>query len=103
MVVGKLYPEMVDETLDEDNEPSCCAMEALERQRPFVNTALAQHALALVARLLRYGEITYHGAFVDAAAARAVPLPVNPELWRRVRRRGARPKSTAGPEQHKAG
>ena len=88
-IIGELYPEMVDETLDEDNEPSCSAMEALERQWPFVNTALAQHALALLASLFRNGEITYHGAFVDVAAARAVPFPVDPGLWRRVRRRGA--------------
>ncbi|MGA2077309.1 MAG: hypothetical protein ABSH52_27800 [Terriglobia bacterium] len=101
-IIGELYPEMVDETLDEDNEPSCSAMEALERQWPFVNTALAQHALALLARLFRHGEITYHGAFVDVAAARATPLPVNPKLWRRVRRRGISAKSPDGPERHKA-
>jgi PRTRC genetic system ThiF family protein len=102
-IVGELYPEMVDETLDHDNEPSCSALEALERQWPFVNSALAQHALALLARLFRYGEITYHGAFVDVAAARAVPFPVDPGLWRRVRRRGARPKSTAGPKRQMVG
>jgi hypothetical protein len=101
-IIGELYPEMMDATLDEDNEPSCSALEALERQWPFVNTALAQHALALLARLFHCGEITYHGAFVDVAAARAVPFPVNPELWRRVRRRGTSAKSPAGPERHKA-
>jgi PRTRC genetic system ThiF family protein len=88
-VIGELYPEMVDATLDQDNEPSCSALEALDRQWPFVNSVLAQHALALLASLFRNGEITYHGAFVDVAAARAVPFPVDPGLWRRVRRRGA--------------
>ena len=68
-----------------------------------MNTVLAQHALALLACLFRYGEITYHGAFIDVAAARAVPLPVNPKLWRRVRRRGISAKPPAGPERHKAG
>jgi len=102
-IIGELYPEMVDATLDKDNEPSCSAFEALDRQWPFVNTVLAQHALALLACLFRYGEITYHGAFIDVAAARAVPLPVNPELWRRVRRRGISAKPPAGPERHKAG
>jgi hypothetical protein len=93
----------VDETLDHDNEPSCSALEALNRQWPFVNTALAQHALALLACLFRYGEITYHGAFVDVAAARAVPLPVNPELWRRVRRWGTSAKPPTRTEWHKSG
>jgi len=102
-IVGELYPEMVDETLDHDNEPSCSALEALNRQWPFVNTALAQHALALLACLFRYGEITYHGAFVDVAAARAVPLPVNPELWRRVRRWGTSAKPPTRTEWHKSG
>lgn len=96
-LIGELYPEMVDETLDRDNEPSCSTLEALDRQWPFVNSILAQHALALLARLFRHGEITYHGAFVDVAAARAVPFPVDPGLWRRVRRRGASKKSPDGP------
>lgn len=94
--VAELYPEVVDSALDDDNEPSCSAFESLERQGPYVNTVLAQHALALLARVFRYGEIAYHGAFIDVAAARSVPLPVDPQLWRRLRRRGACLKSRAG-------
>ena len=45
--VAELYPEVVDPALDDDNEPSCSAIEALERQECFVNTALAQHALGV--------------------------------------------------------
>ena len=99
--IGELYSEMLDATLDKDNEPSCSALEALDRQWPFVNPVLAQHALALLARLFRYGEIPYHGAFIDVAAARAAPLPVNPELWQRVRRRGTKPRLPAGLELNK--
>lgn len=44
--------------------PSCSAVAALERQEPVVNPPLANHALALLARLLRYGSITYQSAFV---------------------------------------
>ena len=29
------------------------------------NSTLAQHALALLARLFRHGEISYHGGFVN--------------------------------------
>ncbi|MGH9352918.1 MAG: PRTRC system ThiF family protein [Terriglobia bacterium] len=85
--VGELYPEVVNPALDRDNEPSCSALESLDRQGPYVNTVLAQHALALLARLFQNGEIAYHGAFVDIAGARCTPLPVDPRLWRRVRRR----------------
>ncbi len=84
---AELYEELVNPDLDDDHELSCSAIEALERQHPFVNAVLAQHALALLARLFRYGQISYHGAFVDVASARCVPLPINPALWRQVRRR----------------
>lgn len=87
--VAELYPEVVDPVLDIDNEPSCSAIEALERQEAFVNPVLAQHALALLARLIRYGHISSHGGFVDVATSRSVPLPVDPLLWRRVRKQAA--------------
>jgi PRTRC genetic system ThiF family protein len=87
--VAELYPEIVDPALDDDNEPSCSAIEALERQECFVNTVLAQHALALLARLFRYGQISHHGGFVDVATSRSVPLAVDPLRWRRVRKRAS--------------
>ena len=68
--MAELYPEVVDPALDVDNEPSCIAIEALGRQEPFVNAVLAHHALALLARLFRYGQVYYHGGFVDIATAR---------------------------------
>lgn len=52
--VAELYPEVADPTLDDDDGPSCSAIESLTRQEPFVNGVLAQHALALLARLFRY-------------------------------------------------
>lgn len=85
--VVDLYPEVADETLKDDTEPSCSAIEALSRQECFVNGVLAQHALALLARLFRNGEITFHGGFIDVAGGRSVPLPVEPKVWRRIRGR----------------
>lgn len=87
--VGDLYPEVVDPALDDVDEPSCSAIESLERQHCFVNGVLAQHALPLLARLFRDGQLSHHGGFVDVATSRAVPLPIDPLLWRRVRRKGA--------------
>ena len=43
---SELYPEIVDASLDKDGEPSCSAIEALQRQESFINSTLAQHALA---------------------------------------------------------
>src|SRR5438093_3712970 len=78
--VAELYPEVVDPALDVDNELSCSAIEALDRQEAFVNAVLAHHALALLARLFRYGQVSYHGGFVDVATSRSVPLAVEPSL-----------------------
>jgi hypothetical protein len=82
---AELYPEIVNSDLDDDREPSCSALEALDRQEPFVNSCLAQHALALLARLFRYGQISHHGGFVDVAGGRCVPLPIDPARWRRMK------------------
>jgi PRTRC genetic system ThiF family protein len=86
---AELYGELVDSDLDDDHEPSCSAIEGLDRQEPYVNSCLAQHALALVARLFRYGQVSHHGGFVDVAGTRCVPLPIEPVRRRRMRRRNA--------------
>jgi PRTRC genetic system ThiF family protein len=83
---AKLYPEIVDPSLDNDGEPSCSAVEALERQEPFVNSTLAQHALALLARLFRYDEISYHGGFINLASGVPSVLRIDPQCWKRTRR-----------------
>jgi PRTRC genetic system ThiF family protein len=88
--VAELFPELIEPSLDNDGQPSCSAIEALERQEPFVNSTLANHALALLARLFRHGSITHHGAFVNVAGSRTQPLAVNPNMWRGLRRRGGR-------------
>ena len=82
----ELYPEIGNPSLDNDGEPSCSAIEALERQDPFVNSTLAQHALALLARLFRYGEISYHGGFINLATGVTSVLGIDPEYWERNRR-----------------
>ena len=44
--VSELFPEVIQADLDGDGLPSCSAAEALDRQEPFVNPTLANHALA---------------------------------------------------------
>jgi PRTRC genetic system ThiF family protein len=53
--VSELYPEIVDAAAGEDPLPSCSAIEALDRQEPFINQTLASSALAMLARLFRHG------------------------------------------------
>mgnify|MGYP001500632823 CR=1 FL=1 len=86
--VSELFPEVIQEELDGDGLPSCSAAEALNQQEPFVNPTLANHALALLARLFRYGTISYHGAFVSLSSLASVQaLRVDPSYWQRLRRK----------------
>jgi PRTRC genetic system ThiF family protein len=85
---AELFPELVDSKLDrKDNLPSCSAVEALERQEPFVNQTLAYQALAMLGRLFRYGRLSYHGGFVNLRNGRTTSLAVNPAVWRRMMKR----------------
>jgi len=82
---AELFPELVDPKLDrKDTLPSCSALEALERQEPFINQTLAYQALAMLARLFRYGRLNYHGAFVNLQNGRTSPIPIDPHIWARM-------------------
>ena len=85
--VSELFGEIIDPALDDDTQPSCSAVEALERQHPFINQALAQHALALLSRLFRCESLSYHGGFVNLASGSVVPLRADPGVWKRIRKR----------------
>jgi PRTRC genetic system ThiF family protein len=85
---AELFPEICDPALDDATEPSCSAVAALERQGPFINSTLAQHALALLARLFRYGEITYHGGFINLTCGATSVLGIDPACWKRMRSQG---------------
>jgi hypothetical protein len=83
--VSELFREVIQGELDGDGLPSCSAAEALDRQEPFVNPTLSNHALALLARLFRYGTVTYHGAFVGLSSLAGVQtLHIDPKYWRRL-------------------
>ena len=89
--VSELYPEIIDAEAGEDPLPSCSAVEALDRQEPFINQTLAASALAMLARLFRYGKLSHHGGFFNAQNGFMSPLPVDPQLWSKARRRARRP------------
>jgi PRTRC genetic system ThiF family protein len=84
--VSELFPEIVDTEAGESDLPSCSAVEALDRQEPFINQTLASSALAMLGQLLRYGTLSYHGAFFNARTGQMSGIPVDPEIWRRQRR-----------------
>jgi PRTRC genetic system ThiF family protein len=85
--VSELYPEISDVKKAEDPLPSCSAIEALDRQEPFINQTLAMSALAMLSRLFRHGKLKHHGAFFNAVTGHMSAIPIDPDLWRRTRRR----------------
>lgn len=68
----------------EDDTPSCSLAQALERQALFVNQHIVTWALQLLWQLFRHGSTDWHGAFINAAAARVQPLPVSVKAWARM-------------------
>lgn len=83
--IDELFPQIVNADLDgRDTLPACSAADSLVRQEPYINTVLAQHALALLARLFRHGEIAFHGGFVSQETGRVSPLPIDRSAWARI-------------------
>ena len=74
-----------------DRLPSCSAIEALERQEPFVNQTLAYQSLAMLARLFRYGRLSYHGGFLNLVTGRMSSLAVDSAVWQRLMSQNPRP------------
>jgi PRTRC genetic system ThiF family protein len=91
--VFDLYPEIADITIGESSLPSCSAVEALDRQEPFINQTLAVSSLAMLARLLRYGHISYHGGFYNAETGRMAPLLIDPNQFAKMRRAAKKQRS----------
>jgi len=93
--VSELFGEIVDSALDDNTQPSCSAAEALQRQHPFINQTLAQHALALLSRLFRGEPLSHHGGFVNLASGSVAPLRADPGVWKRIHKRARRPQQSA--------
>jgi len=89
--VSELFPEIIDPALDDDQQPSCSAAEALERQHPFINQTLANHALALLSRIFRGEPMAYHGGFLNLTSGALVALRAEPKVWKRMRRTVRKP------------
>jgi PRTRC genetic system ThiF family protein len=84
--IDELFPQMTRVALDRrDSQPACSAAAALVKQEPYINQSIAQLVLAMLGRLFRHGEISYHGGFVNLATGRVNPLPVDRAVWARLR------------------
>ncbi|HEY3281562.1 MAG TPA: PRTRC system ThiF family protein [Armatimonadota bacterium] len=97
-MVTELFPELLDESLPEDDRPSCSLAEALDHQDLYINQAVVTWALHLLWSLFRDGQIGVHGYFVNLAEGRVNPLavpdrplPANRRARKRARREAAAP------------
>ena len=93
----ELLPELVSTTTPTDDAPSCSLAEALERQELFVNDDVVRAGCLILWNLLRHGQISWHGAFVNCKTGRRSPLPVDPEVWKRMRASATSTTRTARP------
>ena len=84
--IDELFPQMTQASLDRrDSLPACSAAAALIKQEPYINQSIAQLVLAMLARLFRHGELSYHGGFINLATGKVNPLPVDRIVWARLR------------------
>lgn len=72
----QLLPEIFDESIPEDNRPSCSLAEALASQDLFINQAIATWGLQLLWTLIREGELSVCGYWINLEEGRVAPVPV---------------------------
>lgn len=80
----QLLPEIFDASIPEDDKPSCSLAEALESQDLFINQAVATQALHLLWTLIRQGETSICGYWINLEEGRVVPVPVPATTGRRA-------------------
>lgn len=87
--VTDVFPELLDASIPEDNQPSCSLAEALQKQDLFINQAVSTFALQLLWKLFREGKIDSHGAFINLESGRVNPLMVPASVGAQKRKRRA--------------
>ena len=70
------FGELLKQSEQEDNTPSCSLAEALEHQDLFINSSLAQMGCSLLWNLFRRGMTEYKGFFHNLKDFRTHPIKV---------------------------
>lgn len=68
--------------VDDTEEPSCSAEEAFRRQDFGVNRLVADVGLGLLWNLLRHGETSHHGGYINVRSGSVSPLLIDRDSWR---------------------
>ena len=82
--VTELFPELLDENVPDDNQPSCSVRMSLAAQGLFVNDLAVRFAAQLLYELFSRGRITQHGVIVNLDAKRSGPIDIDLATWARL-------------------
>ncbi len=74
--VTEEFGDLLKQSEQQDDTPSCSLAEALEKQELFINSTLAQMGSSLLWNLFRYGMTEYRGFFLNLKNFRSHPLKV---------------------------
>ena len=70
------FGELLKQSEEQDDTPSCSLAEALEKQDLFINSSLAQMGCSLIWGLFRYGMTEYRGFFYNLKGFNTHPIKV---------------------------
>ncbi len=74
--VVEMFPEILDESIPEDNTPTCSLAEALESQDLFIGQSVATFALQMLWSLFRNGQVNHHGYFINLKEGMVLPMKI---------------------------
>ncbi|MBY0240175.1 MAG: PRTRC system ThiF family protein [Burkholderiaceae bacterium] len=74
--VTERYPELLDETVGEDNTPSCSVRMSLAAQGLFINDVVVRFAAQMLYELFSSGGLSTHGVVCNLAEKKALPLAI---------------------------
>lgn len=81
--VTELFPELLDESVADDNRPSCSVRVSLASQGLFINDVAVRFAAQLLYELFSKGRLSQHGAVINLDSKRVGPIEVDPRTWER--------------------
>lgn len=81
--VTELFRELLDDTMPEDNQPSCSVRMSLASQGLFVNDVAVRFAAQVLYELFSTGRLSAHGVVINLASKRTGPIEVDPRTWAR--------------------
>ncbi|MFI4941542.1 MAG: PRTRC system ThiF family protein, partial [Burkholderiales bacterium] len=81
--VTELFPDLLDESVADDNKPSCSVRMSLASQGLFVNDVIVRFASHLLYELFSKGRIAQHGVMLNLDTKRSGPIEIDPATWQR--------------------